>query len=205
MESKCSHIEEQNFHYLHTSSWRPATDGWFVVACCEAEEGDFPKPWPNTSTDDPKQYKGLVECQTHQYKTEQRCQDNSQHSNPVGQWEKEDWRGLKPEKAEIRRLFAPTMDNMTRKETAVLLMHLLLLCPTFPRGSRFWQIWLLDVGWAGDLIFLSAHTHCGSYSKQNIQHQLNWKSPYSLLWPPVVYLESAASLVPRPHFRAGEK
>lgn len=74
-------------NYLRTSSWRPAADGWFVVACCEAEEGNFPKPWPDTSTDDPKQYKRLVECQTHQYKTEQRGQDNSQHSNPIGQWE----------------------------------------------------------------------------------------------------------------------
>ena len=92
------------------------------------------------------------------------------------------------------------MDNMTRNETAVLLMHLSLLCPTSPRGWRFWQIWLLDVGWVGDLIFLSAYTHCGSYLMQqtNIQHQLNRKSPYSLLRPPVVYLESAA----RPHFRA---
>ena len=80
------------FNYLRTSSRRPATDGWFVITCCEAEEGNFPKSWPNTSTDDPKQYKGLVECQTHQYKTEQRCQNDSQHSNPIGQWEEEDWR-----------------------------------------------------------------------------------------------------------------
>ena len=81
-------------NYLRTSSWRPAADGWFVVACCEAEEGNFPKPWPDTSTDDPKQYKRLVECQTHQYKTEQRGQDNSQHSNPIGQWERDEGRCL---------------------------------------------------------------------------------------------------------------